>query len=439
MNNYDICTIIKIERMKKIVMASFIVLSAYVSAQSIGQSPYSSFNIGDVKYNNDVTSNSMGKISTAYVDDFNNRFNFENPAANGNLELTTFDIQVSNENQYLSTNHNNTKATKHSSYLSNIALGIPLSQQVKVGVRFQPYSSKKYDFTTSETINSNSLINHFYGEGGISLFQTAISYNVTPSFSLGARANYYFGTVKDIHEFSQSDTEVINGILTSRKMKKWNFTFGSVYQAKLKNNYKLTFGASYTALSKNSLKEETTNSTYLYSNRTKTNENIISQTKETINDFIPQVFSFGVGLGKDSKWFISSQVDYNINKNTSSTTSNNISVEYKNNYRLSLGGWVMPDYNNFRNYFSRVIYRYGIYYEKGSLNINHTSIDQYGIALGTSLPFMSSNILKMSSLDLGLEVGRRGTTKSNLISENFLNLKIGIHFADKWFNKRQYD
>lgn len=438
MNNYDICTIIKIERMKKIVMASFIVLSAYVSAQSIGQSPYASFNIGDVKYNNDVTNNSMGKISTAYVEDFNNRFNFENPAANSNLELTTFDIQVSNENQYLSTD-NDAKTTKHSSYLSNIALGIPISHQVKIGVRFQPYSSKKYDFTSYETVNSNSLINHFYGEGGISVFQTAISYNITPQFSLGARANYYFGTVKDIQEITQSNTEVINGIEISKKMKKWNFTLGSTYQAKLKNNYNLTFGASYTALSKNSLKETSTNSTYLYINRIKTRENIIGQTEQTINDFIPQVFSFGIGLGKDSKWFISSQIDYNKNKNTFSTTSNNIKIEYKDNYRLALGGWIMPNYNNFRNYFSRVIYRYGIYYEKGSLIINRNSIDQYGLTLGTSLPFSSSNILKMSSLDLGLEIGRRGTKKSNLISENFLNLKIAIHFADKWFNKRQYD
>ena len=45
----------------------------------------------------------------------------------------------------------------------------------------------------------------------------------------------------------------------------------------------------------------------------------------------------------------------------------------------------------------------------------------------------------MSGIDLGLELGKRGTKENNMINQNFINVKIGLNFADKWFMKRQYD
>ena len=42
----------------------------------------------------------------------------------------------------------------------------------------------------------------------------------------------------------------------------------------------------------------------------------------------------------------------------------------------------------------------------------------------------------MSGIDIGLDFGKRGTTQNNLINQNFINLKVGFNFSDKWFNKR---
>jgi len=61
------------------------------------------------------------------------------------------------------------------------------------------------------------------------------------------------------------------------------------------------------------------------------------------------------------------------------------------------------------------------------------------ITAGVTLPFQKSVINRMSSLDLGLEIGKRGTLENNLIRQNFINLRIGVNFADKWFNKRLYN
>jgi len=113
--------------------------------------------------------------------------------------------------------------------------------------------------------------------------------------------------------------------------------------------------------------------------------------------------------------------------------------EQQNSYRIAAGGWYLPNYNNFRNYFSRVTYRYGAYYEKGNLMLNGTNINQFALTAGVTLPFENSNVNRMSGIDVGVELGQRGTMDNNLVRQNFINLRVGLTFADKWFNKRLYD
>ncbi|WP_435525249.1 hypothetical protein [Chryseobacterium indoltheticum] len=45
----------------------------------------------------------------------------------------------------------------------------------------------------------------------------------------------------------------------------------------------------------------------------------------------------------------------------------------------------------------------------------------------------------MSGLEIGVELGKRGTLKNNLINQNFVNLKVGFNFADRWFRKQLYN
>ena len=62
--------------MKRILAAAFISTGALFYSQSLGDSPYAAFGIGDVKYDNTIEIAAMGGISTAYISDFNSSFNF---------------------------------------------------------------------------------------------------------------------------------------------------------------------------------------------------------------------------------------------------------------------------------------------------------------------------------------------------------------------------
>ncbi|WP_312751149.1 hypothetical protein [Epilithonimonas hominis] len=426
--------------MKRVFVLSSLVAGYFLNAQSIGNSPYGAYGIGDVKYDNTVDISSMGGISTAYIWDFNNNFNFRNPAANTNLELTTLKVEGTNENNYYRSDFNNIKSNKHSTYLSNISIAFPISRKVKFGMNFQPYSSKTYNILTSGTLQDDAAVteaHHFHGEGTLNTVQAAVSYQVSPEIGIGLRSNFYFGKLYDIEEVSLTGAELISGYSNSYRIKSFNFTLGSTYQKKLANDKKITVGATYTFGNTGSMKNVYTNSTYYYLlGETKGYETIIDQRETTDKKFLPQEASLGLGYGKDTKWFFGTQVDFKKGENFNFLGQ---TLSYQDSYRYSVGGWILPNFNDFRSYFSRVIYRYGAYYEKGNLKINGSSINKFAVTAGVTLPFQKSQINRMNSIDLGVELGKRGTLDNNLIRQNFINLRIGINFADKWFAKRLYN
>lgn len=424
--------------MKRFFVLPLIAAGFLLNAQTIGNSPYAAFGIGDVKFDNTTEISAMGGISTAYISDFNNTFNFNNPAANKNLELTTVKIEGTNESNFFKSNFDNSNSTKHSTYLSNISIAFPLSPKVKFGLGYQPYSSKKYAVRNLTTFaDGSSKVDLFRGEGTLSTVQAALAYQLTPEFGLGLRSNFYFGNLYDINELFYSNAELINGYETKNKIKSFNFTLGGSYQKNLKTDHKLTLGATYTLGTTGQMETQYINSTYFYTGiEEKGNVTIIDQQFSEDNNLIPMEFSVGAGYGKDMKWFLGSQVDYKKGETIQFLGQPFVNQD---SYKISAGGWYIPNYNNFRSYFSRVTYRYGAYYEKGNLSLNGTNVNQFAITGGLTLPFENKNGSRMSGIDLGLELGKRGTLDNNLVRQNFVNLRIAINFADKWFRKTLYD
>ncbi|MDR6156769.1 hypothetical protein QF023_000285 [Chryseobacterium sp. SLBN-27] len=427
--------------MKKIFVLSLISVGYFLNAQNLSNSPYATYGIGDIKYDNTIETTSMGGISTAFISDFTSNFNFANPANNANFELTSIKLEATNENNYFKTDYNNTKSTKHSTYLSNIALAFPLSPKLKMGLSYQPYSSKSYEIVHLDELDGGVVRgNRFKGSGTLNTAQIALGYKVNDKFAVGARANYYFGNLYDLNELAYSNAELINGYETKNSIKNFNFTLGASYQnLNTSTDRKLTIGATTTFGNTSNMTTDYVNSTYFYSDAgqtVKANESIIEKRSTNSKNLMPLQASLGVGYGEENKWFLSVQGDY---KKGESIAYFGQSLDLQDSYRISAGGWYLPNYNNFRSYFSRIVYRYGAFYEKGSLQIAGQNINKFGVSGGVLLPFKNSSITRMSGLELGLEVGKRGTLKNNLINQNFINLRVGFNFADKWFRKTLYN
>ena len=423
--------------MNKIFVFALLALGTGLSAQSLGTSPYAAFGLGDVKYDNNIDIKAMGGISAAYISDYTNSFNFSNPAANFNLELTSFRGQVSNENVMYKSNYNDYSKTKHSNYLSAISIAIPLSPKVKFGLAYQPYSSKSYNMvnTSAPDDEGNIQANAFRGEGTINTVEAAVSYKVAKGLGFGFKTNFYFGKISDIEEITYKNAELVSGYQTTNKLKSFNFTLGAAYQYKTSDDHKFTAGATYQFGNGGTMNTDYTNSTYYYSGVDRDNVTMIEQYSSNSKNLIPQNFQVGVGYGKELRWFASAQLDY---QQGHSINYFGQPFVYQNSYKASVGGWFVPNANDFRSYFNRVMYRYGAFYQKGDLNINGKDINAYGLSMGANFPLKQGS-MSFNSIDLAIELGKRGTVQNNLVSEGFINFKIGFNFADRWFIKSVYN
>lgn len=414
-------------------------LSGLVNAQNLGDTPYAALGLGDRKQDTFLETSAMGGISTAYVPDFNNTFNFRNPANNRNLDLTSIRLEATNENFWLSSGQGAvSRDTRHTTYLSHLSIAFPVSRQVKFGLSYQPYSTKSYTINVQQKTSTGIPFEQMYtGKGTLNQLTGSFGYSPLDEVSFGFRTNFRFGVLTDTYEGVVPNVALMQGIETSNKILNWNFTAATTWQKKMYNEHKFTLGGTYTFGNLGRMESLFKNSTYFYQAAgVKVNENSIEQASSKDIAPIPQEISLGAGYGRTGRWFLGTQFDYRTGTDAQSIGR---SLHLDSGYRMALGGWMLPNANNFRSYFSRVVYRGGLYYEKTGLQFNQQSLDQYGLTFGASFPFQNAGLQRFSALDLGLEMGRRGSLEGGLIQQNFINLKVGIHFADRWFGKTLYD
>jgi hypothetical protein len=146
-----------------------------------------------------------------------------------------------------------------------------------------------------------------------------------------------------------------------------------------------------------------------------------------------------------------------INTKLDSILDTNLGARYKgfednetsklsNSWRLGFGGEIIPNINKYNKFFSKLKYRAGFYYSKTNISIRNTDVNEFGIDFGVGIPmfnrysstegFMQSYITY--PFNIGVQIGKRGTTKNNLVQENFVRFRIGFSLNDKWFVKRKY-
>ena len=130
---------------------------------------------------------------------------------------------------------------------------------------------------------------------------------------------------------------------------------------------------------------------------------------------------------------LGTEISFQKNSNMSNRFEDFTNATFEDSQKYVIGGYYIPKFDSFSSYLSRVVYRAGFRYENTGLVIKDKSIEDYGMNFGLGLP------LGFSKIDLGFEVGVRGTQYNNLIRENYFNLSVGLSLSDKWFKKRKID
>jgi hypothetical protein len=149
---------------------------------------------------------------------------------------------------------------------------------------------------------------------------------------------------------------------------------------------------------------------------------------------VPSKLTVGAGVG-NRKWFVGGDVAFSGAGNQVNRFENYDNVSYENGTRVAFGGFFIPKYDSYDNYFERVTYRAGFKFENTGLVLNSESIQDKSVTVGFGLPIKGS----FSSLNLGVEYGSRGATNNGLVKENYFSINVALLFNDKWFRKSLFN
>ena len=420
---------------RNILVAFLLLVSLAVSAQRTNSSPYSYFGIGEEFNPVTVEQSSMGGIGVAFS--HYKYLNFTNPAAYSDIRYTTYAFGMLNND--LTIKNGDEKQNSNSTSLSYFALAFPIGNKAGFSLGLQPVSSVGYSLIN--TADDLSEATFFAGEGGVSRIYGSFGIKITKELSVGLEVDFKFGNVEN------SITEVYQNVtLATRNIEETNIkggsvTFGTQYQKELKNKLIVNAGASIKL--GNDLNVAGTELEFTLDPNTEIPRDFRDTIAINGKYRLPLKTILGAGLGKLDKWYVGVEYENQDAIETSGfLSSSNQAYQYSASNRFSLGGFYLPKINSISSYWERVTYRAGVRFEKSGLlipgtgtNTNFNEINDFGISFGLGLP-----LKQLSTVNMGFEFGKRGTTNNNLIQENYFNFRLSLSLTDvNWFKKRKID
>jgi len=408
-------------------------LSSFASfAQHGSASPYSFFGIGDVRFKGTNEINAMGGVSIL-PDSIH--INLQNPASYGGLKLTTFAIGSTITTTKFKSDNASEKARRTS--LDYLAIALPFK---KAGIVFGliPYSSVGYKIKNEHKNTSGVIesIDRYSGTGGLNKAFLGIGYQFNSRISFGADIAYNFGRIETDNILYIAAAQ--NGVQESNTsdMSGLDIRIGAMYNRKITKKLDFYTGITFTPQSNlNSANERKIFTVRYVGDLTPIPVDYFDAISSKTVVKLPSKLSIGAGVGQSRKWLVGTEVTFQGSSSFSNRLNDIANVSYENAIKYSLGGYYVPNYNSFSNYFKKITYRGGFRYETTGLVVNNESIKDYALTGGLGLPIGGA----FSNLNLGFEIGKRGTTKANLIQENYANILISLSLNDKWFMPRKYD
>ncbi|HLT33951.1 MAG TPA: hypothetical protein VKZ98_09190 [Aquaticitalea sp.] len=433
---------------KKLLLVLIAAIAFNAHAQEGTASPYSFYGIGSLKFKGTVENRSMGGLSI-FTDSIH--VNLRNPASYVGPDLKVFNEESRPVKFAIGGSYNSTKLENDSgndksntTTFDYFAISLPMGK-FGMGFGLLPYTAVGYKLEATNEAGSRS--NRYRGEGGVNKAFLGLGYKISESLSIGVDASYNFGNIQNSaiafvyddngelvqYQSRENNRSDLSGI---------NFNLGLSYKTMLNEKLQLTTGITYAPKSSLSSKNTRSFSTIVF-NSTTDQEFVLntieadldSQNLKTTDLDLPSRVSFGAGIGQPQKWFVGTEFTFQNSSKFSNPIFDISNAEFVNASTIAVGGFFIPEYDSFSKYWKRVVYRAGLHFENTGLEINNETINEFGISFGLGLPV--GNLF--SNANIGLEMGKRGTTNQNLVQENFINLQFSLSLNDRWFQKKKYD
>jgi hypothetical protein len=409
----------------------FILISLFGYSQRSSYSPYSYFGVGETNFSATVENQMMGG-NTAYYDSVHQNMN--NAASMSKLKFVNYSIGVDLKNtSYLSESNNESSTAAAINYIS---VAIP-TKSLSFSFGIKPKTSVGYLLENDDKTQSIAELNRFTGSGGISNAFVSIGFELFKNWGIGVSSSYAFGNLNHYHTKILENIELYTRVSSESSVSGLDYNFSTVYQKTFNNKTTLYTSIVYQPEANYKSKNNQSISTINPNGNFGGDSEIIDLSSiglDETNVKIPSSLSFGLGFGEDKKWYFGLnylKTDEGGFKNELMALDN---VEFKSSQTFSVGGFYLPKYDSFTNYFKTITYRVGLRYKNGGLYVNDQQINEIGLNFGFGIPLAG-----ISSANLGFEFGQRGTQKASLIKEKFFSIRLGVSLNDLWFIRSLYN
>lgn len=406
---------------------------------------YSRFGVGELRTYSSPQARAMGGGGLALRS--LNYTGFANPALWSDQELTRLAVSA----RYRQINAQS--GTGQTSRLSNGALqavqfSFPLyAGKLGVGIGFRPYSRLEYRVQQApQTVPGDSAQYQlrFEGEGGLQEISGGLGYRFGDVLAVGARAGVVFGILENRRATRFSEPRFAPTTLATRtRVSGFTGTAGALLSLAdvFRDNDALSVGGTVTLPAT------------LTGDRVRTlgrgldpdTLNIEGGGNDRADEGslrLPVEAALGLSYKPSDRWTFVADGRFEAWAGAENNFETSLPgfERLRDRVRTSVGAEFLPAGTN-RNdtFFKRTAYRLGGYYEQTYVGGRALpagtaeGVDVLAATGGVSLP----TSLYGTRIDVGFEVGTRGTTSGALVRDLFYGVSLGVNLGERWFQRRK--
>ncbi len=400
-----------------------------------GGSPYAHFGLGLPHDFNATYADGMGLSGVAMHD---NRIpSVANPAAwsrayfsniSGAFEINSYDARFG-EGQNSTTRFQT----------GPFQMVLPVSRErIGVSLSFTPLTSSRYatnnEYVLSESQNNTGEEMRYglenRGDGGINRIELGVGIRLTNALSVGYAPSLLLGSVNRNQNVFFDDLDYRPVYLTETTH---HYGFGNRFglyyssQGLFRSRDRATFGATV------SLPVNLTSERSLES-RINSRDVTIRPTSYYGDGQATFPLEAGAGFSYNFNPYLLVGADV-LFQNWSEYTNfeGHSEVFLKDRMKVGLGTQYLAARRGGATIFSRFIYRMGVSYDTGSLQLDGNDIETLTLHAGFGIPSSGTN----SSIDINAEYGFRGTEASGLISERIFAVTVSFNLSEIMFFQRR--
>ncbi len=434
----------------------FLLLVSDADAQDNDISPFSRFGIGDPQPRTLVSGFSMGGLEQVHAEA--DQLNIGNPATFAAIRKPAFEVGGS----YTGLRQYGRSDTSdfHLNGLRHMGLALPIAERWGVAFGLAPYSTVGYDISfLEETSDVGTVETQRSGEGGLKRFFLGTGFQPlrhtdTTVLAFGVNASFLFGRLEYNSETRFIDEprlfDIRKKVVT--RVKDLILEAGMHFEKRVgKELSNRVIGGATVELPKD-----------LSGERELLAESFVrgpdggvglimdtAQWERSNGHFrMPLRVSGGVGLELNERWLFAAEFKYRDWSDFSSSFDGSRDEGANLSTSWRLGGGIeytpAPELEPTASLFSIFDYRIGGSFERTHLTFKGAPVDRIGTSFGVGIPIGDRNEQggPPSTLNVGVELGKRGDLWEHTLEERFIKAYVGFSFSpsgrNQWFYDKKY-